>query len=122
MSYLREHLKAIEGQRALFRATFSRFDHRSSRGYMVPTALFVDVRNEQGFEVCDHIWMRRGKQVNDLRLEEGDQVEFFATSAGYWSGYHDNRHYNYGLKFPTKLRKVDAPRPTDPAQLLFAIS
>ena len=119
---IRDHLKAIEGQRALYRATFSRFDFRTSRGYPVPTALFVGVTNEQGVEVCDHIWMRRGKQVNDLRLEAGDQIEFYATAAGYWSGYHDNRHFNYGLKFPTKLRKVDAPQPTDPAQYLLAIA
>ncbi len=60
--------------------------------------------------------------MNFAAAEKGDQVEFYATAAGYWSGYHDNRHYNYGLKFPTKLHKVDAPQPSDPAQFLLALA
>jgi hypothetical protein len=116
---VREHLKAIEGRRALFRAKFARFDSRTSGGYFVPTALFVDVRNEQGVEVCDHIWMRKGKQIDALSLNEGDEIEFMATSRRYWSGYID-KHLNYGLKYPTKLRKITKNAPEIESLPLFA--
>lgn len=106
---IREHLSRIDGQRAVYRATFSRFDGRTSHGYFVPTALFVNVRNVHGHEVCDHIWMRKGKQIDDLKLAPGDVIEFRATSKPYWSGYID-RHLNYGLKNPTNMVKLGEER------------
>jgi hypothetical protein len=103
---MREHLRNIEGQRAAFSATFKEFATHSSGGYVIERALFIDVKNEQNVEVCDHIWMRKGKQVIALDLQPGDRVKFTATSKGYWSGYHDNRHYNFGLKWPRKVAKT----------------
>jgi hypothetical protein len=120
---LRDKLKDIEGKRSLFRATFDKFEVHSRKGYPVERALFVDLRGDHGEEVCDHIWLRKGKQIIDLNLASGDQIEFYATSSGYWSGYHDNEHYNnFGLSFPRKIRKVPAPSPEVAGLPLFDLT
>ena len=102
---MREKLRDIEGKRATFTATFSRYGQRSSGRYVTLTALFLDVRGTAGEEITDHVWLRRGKGINALGLLPGDRISFTATSRPYWSGYI-MKHRNFGLKYPRDFRRL----------------
>lgn len=104
---MREKLKAIDGQRATFRATFSKYGSRTSCGFTVQMALFVNVRDDHGNEICDHLWLRYGKQIRELQLYAGDEILFEGRATRYVKGYHDDRHVDYCLKNPRNIRKVE---------------
>ena len=112
---MREKLAAIKGQRARFRAKFDGFHERTKRGFVIKSVILVNVTDAiTGAEVCDHVWMRRGKQFDGLGLQIGDRVEFEARVEGYWKGYGgpEEQRYDYGLKFPTLVRKLATPNQT----------
>jgi hypothetical protein len=112
---MREALAAIKGTRARFRATFSEFRMFTRGGYGVERALFLRVRGTGDVELTDHVWVVRGKQINAMNLQPGDEVEFTATVEGYWKGYHDDRRYDYRLARQRDFRKY-VPATTESAR------
>lgn len=108
---MRDKLRAIEGQRARYRATFDQFNSRTSFGYEVKTLLLRDVTDVHGREICDHIWFRRGKQFDNLNLQPGDRVEFQARADSYRKGYgsREEKQLDYCLKNPTKVCRLAVP-------------
>jgi len=110
---MRHDLKAIDGVRTRFRATFQRFGKKS--GYKVRwllTILLVDVKlASDGDAVTDHAWMTAGKQFKDLELHSGDIIELDARVGMYQKGYSEDDEenpfrYDYRLERPTRMVKV----------------
>lgn len=103
---MREKLKEINGTRARFRGRFEKFGQRSSYGYVKRMALLVNVTDERGREMTDHLWLNLCKQVERLDLKPGDIVEFDARVRPYTKGYYDNRQRDYRLSHPTNFTKL----------------
>jgi hypothetical protein len=83
----------------------------------VATALFVDVRDEAGTLVTDHLWFTVGMQIAALDLHPRESIEFEARVTQYWKGrvggdrYSDflQREKDYRLSYPTNFRKLSTP-------------
>ena len=109
---MRKELAKREGQRGAFRATFQRKGHRTNRFGTMQTALFVDLRDESGAVVADHLWFIFGDRMRTLRLQPGDQVRFVATVAPYFKRAHDfdwndgdvEFEKDYRLLYPSNMR------------------
>ena len=116
---MREELKKRVGKRGEFHATFHRTGVRRTDWGVSITALLVDVRDEAGTQVCDHLWFLMGKQMQALGLCPGDRVRFVATVASYRKrdkdfdpfDDHDARRCvtDYRLIYPSNMRKLSAP-------------
>lgn len=114
---MRKSLKERYGRRGKFSAIFKRHGvYRGFQGHHVPTALFIDVKDESGQVVTDHIWFNVGKYIHELALQPGDEVFFVARVTKYWkrnpeAAYDDDapvRVQDYRLSWPTKMRKLGA--------------
>ena len=119
---MRERLQAIEGQRVTFRADFSRVGKKTSHFRLngrvvskeVKTILLLNVLDSVNRPVCDHIWFTMGKQFEDLKLKEGDRVQFDAESVPYTKGYAGWRdgedlpdlETDYKLRLPTRVKRL----------------
>jgi len=115
---MREELAQRDGQRGKFTAVFAR--HGSKSGYdgrpPIVTTLFIDLKDEAGQLIADHMWFTAGVQISALDLKPGDQVAFTARVSEYYKGYV-SRHYDdwplpqkdYRLSYPTNVRKLSAP-------------
>lgn len=103
---MREALKQINKVRARFRATVSGFGQRSSYGHPKPMVLLVNVRDEHGRQMTDHVWFDRRKWVDDLNLQPGDEIEFDARVGSYSKGYADERRIDY--KLMAKMDKTNS--------------
>lgn len=99
---MREELAKRSGLRGRFTATYTGRRERSSAGHIVVMCLFVDVRDELGTEVTDHVHFTLGKWNEDL--QPGDTVSFEARVSPYWKGYI-HRTRDYRLSHPTNVRK-----------------
>ena len=112
---MRKELEKIGREdRHVFTAEFVRFGRkRGYEGREIRTILLKDVKCGDSI-VTDHIWFTMGKQFEDLQLESGDTVEFFARVAPYTKGYRGSREdvwdkpveQDWKLSFPTKVRKL----------------
>ena len=118
---IRAELAPYLGQRRKFYATFSHYGKRRLRyrapwglaERMVDTLLFVDVRNEWGRYLCDHVWFTSSLTLQRVGLEAGDTVSFVATVDSYtkrdrWANEY-SRIEDYKLCRPSMLEKVRAP-------------
>jgi hypothetical protein len=113
---MRKELRDRVGRRGRFSATLRRFGVRPGP-HPKQTALFVDVKDESGQIVTDHIWMIVGNQIRELALVPGDEIFFIARVTKYWKrnpewqGYGDDapqRVQDYRLSNPSKLQKLGA--------------
>ncbi|HWR17168.1 MAG TPA: hypothetical protein VN577_20225 [Terriglobales bacterium] len=117
---MRNKLKDRAGRRGRFTAQFSRFGLRRSQWGNTVTALMVDVRDESGDLVTDHLWFKVGKLMRELSLERGDRVEFYATVGAYEKANRDawidddepRRVTDYCLKRAAGFRKIGKPEAT----------
>ena len=101
---MREQLAPLLGEKSVFTATFKRFGWRKFMGqYVAKTLLLVDVKDEDGKMVTDHLWFKCGKGFDRLGLKRGDTVQFHARVGTYSKG----DGYDYHLEYPEQLRKVD---------------
>jgi hypothetical protein len=74
----------------------------------------VDVRDEAGNEVTDHLWFVVRKQLKALNLQPGDKIEFVARVKPYIKGYRGRRDLDdaasvstdYTLSHGTQFKKV----------------
>lgn len=125
---MREELRKRVGLRGKFRCTVKRFGMRTSAGYVKKTMLAVNICDESGNQVTDHLWFTVGKQIEDLDLELGDQIEFMATVRPYRKGYRGERDdyddrpepsIDYGLKFPRDFKRIGQLHPDTVGLPLF---
>lgn len=112
---MREELQSREGKRGRFSGTVKRFGSKPAyRGPALATLLLVDVRDEAGNEVTDHLWFVVRKQLKELNLQPGDKIEFTARVKPYAKGYRGRRDLDdaapvsvdYKLSHGTQFRKV----------------
>lgn len=111
---MRKELRDRVGRRGRFSATLRRFGVRQGP-HPTTTALFVDVKDESGQIVTDHIWMVVGKQLRALHPQPGDEIFFVARVTKYWKrnpeydgddDYAPYRIQDYRLSNPTHIRKL----------------
>jgi hypothetical protein len=111
----REVLGQREGKRGRFTATVKRFGSKPAyKGPPIVTLLLVDVRDEAGTQVTDHLWFTVRKQLKELDAQPGDQIEFTARVTPYVKGYRGRREdfdlppvsMDYRLSHPTQFKKV----------------
>lgn len=114
---MRQNLQKIAEQRLRFAGVFVRYGKKAGfKGRSQETILLRDVRQISDQQiVTDHLWFNLTKEFADLRLQEGDAVEFDARVKGYVKGYVnspgkiDNRKQDYKLSHPTKVTKSQVP-------------
>lgn len=63
---MREELKSRVGKRGWFSANVKRFGIKKYKHHAKKTILLVDIRDESGELVADHMWQTVGKQIEDL--------------------------------------------------------
>jgi hypothetical protein len=129
---MREALKDRVGRRGEFTAQFKRRGVAASGWGIKVTMLFIDVRDEAGTVVADHIWFKMGKQMDELKLEPGDRIRFMATVDTYQKRNKDDawdddepRHVtDFRLVHPSNVRRMGASRgpraASDQAELGFS--
>lgn len=118
MNDTREKLGAIEGERKTFTGVFERFGRHSIAFYNKyarqwisvdeKTILLVNVKDESGTVVADHLWFRATKGFLAVSLKEGDAVSFAARVKPYLKGYvplvgQDGQLKDWKLANPTKI-------------------
>jgi hypothetical protein len=101
---MRDELKKLDKQRMGFTGTFSRTDKVKNSHPPEPTLLLLDIRDEGGRVVADHVWLLLTKEFAALGLKEGDRIGFVATVSQYFKG---NCEKDYYLTSPGKIRKID---------------
>jgi hypothetical protein len=113
---VRKQLRDRNGRRGRFSATFKKFGSaRDPHRPWVRTALFLNVRDESGEVVTDHIWFRLGELFGRLNLQPGDEVFFLARVKKYWKRNpdivdEDDPRFveDYKLSYPSKVQKLAA--------------
>ena len=114
---MREKLQKREGKRLKFSGKFERFGSKTGwKGFPEITVLLRDIRDSNGKEVADHLWMNYTKGFQKLgELTQGDVIEFYARVKKYVKGYRGYREelqwerpteIDYKLSHPTKFRRV----------------
>jgi hypothetical protein len=110
---MRQELKKIDLQRELFRGTFKKYGLKSGyRGHSTETILLVDIRDDNGKLICDHLWFNMTKGFELLgTLREGDVIRFEARVKKYKKGYVNRRAgidqsmVDYKLSHPTRIER-----------------
>lgn len=114
-------MRQIDGERKTFTGTFTRFGKKSRYkpkkvgdewiAFDV-TVLLVDVKDNDGNPVTDHLWFNYTKGFENLgNLQEGDVIGFDARVEPYIKGYVnqreciDEREVDYKLTRPTKFSR-----------------
>lgn len=128
---MREALQQRHGKRGQFSGTVQRFGSKPAyRGPNLVTLLLVDVRDEAGTEVADHLWFVVRKQLKSLNLQPGDKIEFTARVKEYVKGYRGRREMDdaaplsldYKLSHGTQFKKVGSMPPDVVGLPLFRTS
>lgn len=88
---MRKELQKINGKRQRFTGEFERYGEKISFGYKKITLLLVNIKDERGNLLTDHLWFTVGKQLKNLDLKEGDKVSFDARVKSYIKGYRGRR-------------------------------
>lgn len=110
---MRKKLRKIGSEnRNKFTAKFERFGSKSGWKGPEMTVLLVDVKNDQGKVVSDHLWFNFTKGFEKLNLEKGDIVQFSARVREYEKGYKgwgifSETEFDYKLSYPTKIQKIN---------------
>ena len=110
---MRKQLKKLLGVRGKFTGKVERFGTKETRWEIYETLLLVDVKNDAGKIIADHVWLTIGKRISSAQLEEGDIVSFKARVTGYEKGYKGRNlevigkpiETDYRLSCPTKIKK-----------------
>ena len=111
---MRKTLATRAEQRAPFQGTFARFGtKRGWQGRQDQTVLLLNIRDQTGTVVCDHLWLNLTKALGKLDLQPGDAVAFEARVKAYVKGYQGRREdvwkpvqIDYKLSHPTHVRLV----------------
>lgn len=113
-SSVRTELKELGSEeRHIFSGTFERYGTKS--GYKGPTetVLLVNICDEEGNIVSDHLWFNKTKGFVNANMRKGDIVSFEARVTEYQKGYKGNKDdiphdvsYDYKLTYPTKIKNL----------------
>jgi hypothetical protein len=111
---MRKALSKRLGNRGRYRGEVSRFGtKRAFRGPDLLAVCFVNITDENGKIVVDHLWLTVGKQLDRLNLAVGQIVEFDVRVTQYQKGYLGRRddvyapiETDYRLSYPTNLSIV----------------
>lgn len=118
---MREELKRRDGERCHYTARVERFGNKVRFGHDVPTILLVDVRDDDGALMTDHLWFNYTQGFQDSGVRPGDSVEFCARAESYLKGhYRDVQSVDWKLSYPTKVEWVPSDSPGDCAELELA--
>lgn len=112
---MRKELKKLKDERIKIFGEFERFGLKS--GYFKPqeTVLILNLKDELGNILADHIWFNKTKGFEKLDLKKGDKIELFARVEKYKKGYQGYNiekeifnpvRWDYKLTYPTKVSKL----------------
>ena len=109
---IRKRLKAQEGERKTFTASFTRFGKKTNyKGYSEMTVLLTDVTDTETQErVADHLWFSYTQGFEKAGIKEGNTVQFDARVKEYTKGYVNKqlqinqRKRDYKLSNPTRIK------------------
>lgn len=108
---MRQKLKQIgRKDRHVFTGVFERTGMKN--GYKGPeeTLLLLDVKDEHGNVVTDHLWFNFTKGFREANPEPGDVLEFRARVDSYVKGYDEwSREVDYRLTYPTAVKNTSQP-------------
>jgi hypothetical protein len=110
---MRKVLKEVEGDRIKVFAEVSKFGTKQAfKGPPLDTVCLINLKDETGSEISDHLWLKVGKQIANLQLRTGDLISFHARAKQYAKGYFGRRidvyvpaQVDYTLSNPTKFKK-----------------
>jgi hypothetical protein len=119
---MREKLKPMENARSRFTGVFERYGRKKAyKGPPIVTLLFVNVKDQLGQSVTNHIWFTQTKGFAQYNFEKGDVVSFDARVKEYWKGYKGYRddvdnsiEKDYKLSNPTNINSSKAPQTNNP--------
>lgn len=111
---MRTRLASRLTERSMFRGTVHRFGTKPGwKGRELRTMLLVEVTDDTGTVVADHLWLNDTKALAALALQPGEVVEFQARVTLYTKGYRGRRldvdkplARDYRLERPTRVRRV----------------
>lgn len=106
---MRDELKNLGSEtRYRYRATVGRMGIKSNKykGFPERTILLKDLIEQTSKKiVTDHIWFTVGKNLRELNLKEGDEIEFNARISSYRKGYWKDKT-DYKLNRMTKINVI----------------
>lgn len=109
---MRERLAKLIRQRSAFIGTFSGIGRKSGyKGYLAPTILLTNLKDEQENSLEDHVWMNFCKGFEEANLHCGDIIKFRARVEPYQKGYSEDSEENpfridFCLTYPRKVSKI----------------
>jgi hypothetical protein len=111
---MRTALQKIDDERGSFTGIFAKYGLKTNfKGPSTSTILLVNIRDDKGATVCDHLWFNLTKGFeNTGALVKGDIIGFDARVKRYRKGYVNQRikvdqsTFDYKLSHPTRIRKV----------------
>jgi hypothetical protein len=110
---MRKALKEVEGDRIKVFAEVSKFGTKQAfKRPPLDTVCLINLKDESGSEISDHLWLTIGKQIANLHLQTGDLISFNARAKQYTKGYFGRRidvyvpaQVDYTLSNPTKFKR-----------------
>lgn len=115
---MRTELQSLEGQKALFIATFEKYGTYRSKGVVGRSILLRDLKTQSGRWLADHTWINYTAGFDAAgEFIQGDLVQFTAWVKPYIKGYSGQRiedrlkrniSLDYCLAYPRNVRKVEA--------------
>ena len=121
---MREKLVELNDKRITVSAKVEKFGSRKSFiGFLQKTVLLIDIKDQSGKMLCDHLWLTEGKQIKNLSLIVGDFIMFTARVTEYEKGYkgvYDESNpveVDYRLSFPSNFTKITVPSNQKPPDL-----
>ncbi|ABG60194.1 hypothetical protein [Cytophaga hutchinsonii] len=111
---MREKLKKIKNERITVVATVSRYGTKKAyKGNDLPTVLLTNIKDAEGNELTDHLWINLTKGYNTLGCSLGDKIQFNARVKDYTKGYRGHREdvykpisVDYKLSHPTQFLRI----------------
>ena len=100
---MRDLLKELDNEKSLFTGTFKSLRRCRGRGRVeLESMLLLNLKNENGIQLTDHIWITYNRKFKDLKLERGDVVSFYGTV----KPYKTLKKEDYGITYTTKPVKL----------------
>lgn len=104
---MRKELEKLDSVRMSFTATVGRYGTKKNyHGYQEATICFVNVKDEDGNVMTDHIWFTVGKRIREMNLLLNQSVKFDARVSEYRKGYF-KQGFDYKLNNITKIEKIN---------------
>jgi hypothetical protein len=104
---MRSVLAKRQGEHARFTGIFARFGSKNNRrNGLHKTVLLMQITDEFGTVICDHMWFDYTREFGALWLERGDTISFEASVRPYKKGKTRTTELDYELAHPCHMRKM----------------